>query len=88
MARLGLGRLPTDGVAVRSGGSVCGNGVMEPGEECDCGPPSNCDTTCCDAATCRLKPGATCATGQCCDVQVTLVLSLIPTVLSVRERSP
>nr|P0C7X7.1 RecName: Full=Disintegrin mojastin-2; Contains: RecName: Full=Disintegrin mojastin-1 [Crotalus scutulatus scutulatus] len=36
----------------------------EAGEECDCGSPAN---PCCDAATCKLRPGAQCADGLCCD---------------------
>nr|Q98SP2.1 RecName: Full=Zinc metalloproteinase/disintegrin; Contains: RecName: Full=Snake venom metalloproteinase jararafibrase-2; Short=SVMP; AltName: Full=Jararafibrase II; Contains: RecName: Full=Disintegrin bothrostatin; Short=D-BTT; Flags: Precursor [Bothrops jararaca]AAK15542.1 bothrostatin precursor [Bothrops jararaca] len=34
------------------------------GEECDCGTPGN---PCCDAVTCKLRPGAQCAEGLCCD---------------------
>ncbi|XP_028921949.1 disintegrin and metalloproteinase domain-containing protein 2 isoform X4 [Ornithorhynchus anatinus] len=46
---------------------ICGNSVMETGEECDCGPPTVCkDNKCCNAATCRLQPGAKCSLGQCC----------------------
>ncbi|XP_021693626.1 disintegrin and metalloproteinase domain-containing protein 12 [Aedes aegypti] len=48
--------------------STCGNGLLEPGEECDCGLPHVCDTKCCDAMTCRLTVNATCATGECCDL--------------------
>ncbi|XP_037076834.1 uncharacterized protein LOC119098008 [Pollicipes pollicipes] len=48
---------------------VCGNGFVEPDEECDCGLPSECSTPCCDPATCRLRTNGTCATGACCDLQ-------------------
>nr|Q801Z4.2 RecName: Full=Disintegrin DisBa-01 [Bothrops alternatus] len=41
-----------------------GNELLEAGEECDCGTPGN---PCCDAATCKLRPGAQCAEGLCCD---------------------
>ena len=46
---------------------VCGNGFVEPGEECDCGLKDHCDNPCCDATTCRMFANATCATGECCD---------------------
>ncbi|KAM3830895.1 zinc metalloproteinase-disintegrin-like NaMP [Vipera latastei] len=47
--------------------AVCGNGFVEQGEECDCGSPEICKNECCEAATCKLKPGAECADGGCCD---------------------
>ncbi|XP_043195148.1 disintegrin and metalloproteinase domain-containing protein 19-like [Amphibalanus amphitrite] len=49
---------------------VCGNGFVEPGEQCDCGLPDDCQNPCCDAPTCMLREGAVCATGQCCDLTV------------------
>ncbi|XP_062558131.1 disintegrin and metalloproteinase domain-containing protein 9-like [Armigeres subalbatus] len=49
--------------------STCGNGLLEAGEECDCGLPHVCDTKCCDAMTCRLTVNATCASGECCDLE-------------------
>lgn len=48
-------------------GSVCGNGFTEDGEQCDCGLPQDCTSTCCNATTCRLLPNATCAVGECCE---------------------
>ncbi|KAI4460565.1 adam a disintegrin and metalloprotease domain [Holotrichia oblita] len=50
------------------GTSVCGNGFVEPGEQCDCGLPEHCDNTCCNATTCLLNANASCATGECCDL--------------------
>ena len=48
----------------------CGNGFVEPGEECDCGSLEECRTLdvsqCCDHTTCKLKAGAQCAQGHCC----------------------
>uniref|UniRef100_A0A182VS57 Disintegrin and metalloproteinase domain-containing protein 12 n=1 Tax=Anopheles minimus TaxID=112268 RepID=A0A182VS57_9DIPT len=48
--------------------AVCGNGLLEPGEQCDCGRRDRCDNSCCDARTCQLYANATCATGTCCDL--------------------
>uniref|UniRef100_A0A8C1KU77 Disintegrin and metalloproteinase domain-containing protein 9 n=1 Tax=Cyprinus carpio TaxID=7962 RepID=A0A8C1KU77_CYPCA len=45
----------------------CGNGILENGEECDCGTPEECKNKCCDAATCTLTKGSACATGSCCE---------------------
>ncbi|KAK9395194.1 VENOM COMPONENT: snake venom metalloproteinase-mad-2b [Crotalus adamanteus] len=45
----------------------CGNYYPEVGEDCDCGPPANCQNPCCDAATCKLTTGSQCAEGLCCD---------------------
>ncbi|KAL7795201.1 Metallo-peptidase family M12 domain-containing protein [Trichoderma ceciliae] len=54
-------------------GSQCGNGIVETGEECDCGGEQGCqNNTCCDAKTCKFKNNAVCdpsnedcCTGQC-----------------------
>ncbi|XP_058837035.1 uncharacterized protein LOC131693324 [Topomyia yanbarensis] len=48
---------------------VCGNGFVEPGEQCDCGLPDFCDNSCCNPRTCMLHSNASCATGECCDLQ-------------------
>ncbi|XP_078056789.1 disintegrin and metalloproteinase domain-containing protein 12-like [Mustelus asterias] len=49
------------------GGPECGNLYVERGEECDCGKPAECSDFCCEASTCKLKPGAQCSsTGACC----------------------
>ncbi|KOS22893.1 Disintegrin and metalloproteinase domain-containing protein B [Escovopsis weberi] len=50
-------------------GSQCGNGIVEPGEECDCGGDQNCASNpCCNAETCQLKSGAVCdpSNEDCC----------------------
>ncbi|MCJ8730453.1 hypothetical protein PDJAM_G00184900, partial [Pangasius djambal] len=49
------------------GGPVCGNSIVEKGEECDCGTLQECENTCCNATTCRLTEGSQCAHGECCD---------------------
>ncbi|XP_026207138.1 znMc_adamalysin_II_like and ADAM_CR domain-containing protein [Anabas testudineus] len=46
---------------------TCGNGLVEQGEQCDCGKPEECKNKCCDAATCTLTFGSSCAQGACCD---------------------
>ncbi|GAA6213849.1 disintegrin and metalloproteinase domain-containing protein 8-like [Lates japonicus] len=48
------------------GGPMCGNGFLEPGEECDCGTVEECKNPCCNATTCKLSAGAQCAEGECC----------------------
>ncbi|XP_034716654.1 disintegrin and metalloproteinase domain-containing protein 8-like [Etheostoma cragini] len=48
-------------------GPSCGNALLDPGEECDCGTVEECTNLCCDASTCRLTSGSQCADGQCCD---------------------
>ncbi|XP_060645498.1 disintegrin and metalloproteinase domain-containing protein 12 [Drosophila nasuta] len=47
----------------------CGNGFVEPGEQCDCGLPTHCENSCCNAHTCMLHSNASCATGECCDLE-------------------
>ncbi|CAH1286643.1 unnamed protein product [Diabrotica balteata] len=51
---------------------VCGNGFVEPGEQCDCGLEEHCDNYCCNATTCMLHSNASCATGECCDLTTCL----------------
>uniref|UniRef100_A0A667HQ27 ADAM metallopeptidase domain 15 n=1 Tax=Lynx canadensis TaxID=61383 RepID=A0A667HQ27_LYNCA len=46
--------------------AVCGNMLVEPGEQCDCGFPDECTDPCCDDFTCQLRPGAQCASGGLC----------------------
>ncbi|XP_032371970.1 disintegrin and metalloproteinase domain-containing protein 28 [Etheostoma spectabile] len=46
--------------------SVCGNGFVEKGEQCDCGSVEECINPCCNATTCNLKEGSQCAEGECC----------------------
>ncbi|XP_022374760.1 ADAM DEC1 [Enhydra lutris kenyoni] len=40
--------------------SVCGNKLLEAGEDCNCGSPKECSNRCCEAVTCTLKPEAGC----------------------------
>lgn len=49
--------------------SVCGNGIVEPGEDCDCGGSDGCgNSKCCDPKTCKFAQGAVCdpANEDCC----------------------
>lgn len=59
---------------VESGQPICGNGLVEPGEQCDCGYSDQCKDDCCydanqpDNKKCKLKPGKVCSPSQgpCC----------------------
>uniref|UniRef100_A0AAQ4PGN3 ADAM metallopeptidase domain 9 n=1 Tax=Gasterosteus aculeatus aculeatus TaxID=481459 RepID=A0AAQ4PGN3_GASAC len=45
----------------------CGNRLVDVGEECDCGTQKECEEDpCCEYHTCKLRPGAQCAYGECC----------------------
>ena len=58
--------------------SQCGNGIVEPGEECDCGDEQSCrGNSCCDGATCRYVDGAVCdpSSDGCCTSQCSLAPS-------------
>lgn len=49
--------------------NVCGNGIVEEGEDCDCGGPSGCgNDTCCDPNTCKFTAGSQCddSNDVCC----------------------
>lgn len=48
----------------------CGNGIVEEGEECDCGTEAECaNNSCCDPKTCKFKNGAECDDSNelCCN---------------------
>lgn len=52
-----------------SGQPICGNGLVEEGEQCDCGYNDECKDPCCYNADeeadkkCKLQPGKTCRSG-------------------------
>lgn len=51
---------------------LCGNGQLDPGEECDCGTQTSCPIewqACCDVVLCRLRVGSECAGGPCCGIE-------------------
>ncbi|XP_077625660.1 disintegrin and metalloproteinase domain-containing protein 5-like isoform X4 [Crocuta crocuta] len=46
---------------------ICGNGLLEQGEQCDCGTVKNCThKECCDPETCSVKANKQCGSGECC----------------------
>ncbi|XP_040826607.1 disintegrin and metalloproteinase domain-containing protein 5-like [Ochotona curzoniae] len=46
---------------------VCGNNIIEQGEQCDCGTAANCThKDCCDPRTCTKISGKDCGSGECC----------------------
>jgi len=48
---------------------LCGNGGIDFGEECDCGPDGT-EDPCCECTTCKLKDGSQCsALESCCSAQ-------------------
>ncbi|PMD47682.1 hypothetical protein L207DRAFT_551155 [Hyaloscypha variabilis F] len=50
-------------------GSQCGNGIVEAGEDCDCGGEQSCgNNSCCDPTTCRYRDSAVCDDSResCC----------------------
>ncbi|PBP23718.1 ADAM 8 precursor [Diplocarpon rosae] len=50
-------------------GSQCGNGIVESGEDCDCGGTGGCaSNACCEPATCKFKGSAVCdpSNEDCC----------------------
>ncbi|XP_076060396.1 kuzbanian-like [Oratosquilla oratoria] len=63
--------------------AICGNGVVEVGEECDCGWEEDCEESCCypmrnnpksSETPCTLRPGKRCSPSQgpCCSHACTL----------------
>jgi len=71
-----------DDVTVANEGAICGNEIVEDGEECDCGRSSgggfNTDP-CCDCETCVLSPSIACSPSQgpCCSSNCTLLTSTV-----------
>ncbi|KAL2823948.1 Metallo-peptidase family M12-domain-containing protein [Aspergillus cavernicola] len=50
-------------------GAECGNGIVEAGEDCDCGGTDSCSgNSCCNPTTCKFADGATCddSNDGCC----------------------
>uniref|UniRef100_A0A8C3WPQ6 A disintegrin and metallopeptidase domain 3-like n=1 Tax=Catagonus wagneri TaxID=51154 RepID=A0A8C3WPQ6_9CETA len=54
--------------------ATCGNGVLEEGEQCDCGTAEACShKKCCTPGNCTLIGDAQCGTGPCCDRKTCLL---------------
>ena len=60
-----LDTLPEKGCFDLDSQSLCGNGAVEHGEECDCGGEELCKDlepgNCCDIGTCKLRAHADCS---------------------------
>lgn len=53
-------------------GNQCGNGIVEDGEDCDCGGEDGCaGNPCCNPTTCKFNTGAVCDPSNegCCSLQ-------------------
>ncbi|KAL2075041.1 hypothetical protein VTL71DRAFT_8821 [Oculimacula yallundae] len=51
-------------------GAQCGNGIVETGEQCDCGTAEECGAnSCCDPSTCQFRANAVCddTNDACCN---------------------
>ncbi|XP_060545688.1 disintegrin and metalloproteinase domain-containing protein 32-like, partial [Pantherophis guttatus] len=49
------------------GRSACGNGILEPGEKCDCGSIEHCKRSKCCTSSCTFQRGAVCSNELCCE---------------------
>ncbi|XP_029142777.1 disintegrin and metalloproteinase domain-containing protein 32-like, partial [Protobothrops mucrosquamatus] len=49
------------------GKPACGNGVLEPGEKCDCGSVEHCKRSKCCTSSCTFQRGALCSNELCCE---------------------
>ncbi|XP_070536788.1 disintegrin and metalloproteinase domain-containing protein 10-like [Ptychodera flava] len=74
--------ISSDGCFIDHPIAICGNGIIEGHEECDCGLSEECRDNCCysfdrnglsDGTPCTLKPGALCSpqVNSCCNKQCT-----------------
>uniref|UniRef100_A0A667FXL7 ADAM metallopeptidase domain 18 n=1 Tax=Lynx canadensis TaxID=61383 RepID=A0A667FXL7_LYNCA len=54
--------------------AICGNKIVEPPEQCDCGLPEECaHKKCCNPVSCTLIGNAECGSGPCCDRRTCLI---------------
>ncbi|XP_037669056.1 disintegrin and metalloproteinase domain-containing protein 5-like [Choloepus didactylus] len=62
-----LHNYPLDQPVYKQQKKICGNGLLESGEQCDCGTLQNCThKKCCDPRSCTFKGKVTCGSGECC----------------------
>ncbi|XP_070622079.1 disintegrin and metalloproteinase domain-containing protein 32-like [Erythrolamprus reginae] len=47
--------------------ATCGNGILEPGEKCDCGSIERCKRSKCCTTSCTFQRGAVCSNEVCCE---------------------
>ncbi|XP_012632896.1 disintegrin and metalloproteinase domain-containing protein 18 isoform X2 [Microcebus murinus] len=65
---------------------VCGNGILETNEECDCGNEEECQfKKCCDYNTCKLKGSVKCGSGPCCTSKCELSIAGTPCRKSIDQ---
>nr|BAC26490.1 unnamed protein product [Mus musculus] len=78
--------LPLERKPARRPRRICGNGILEMNEQCDCGTLKNCThRKCCDPMSCRLKNKATCGSGECCSQDCTVKMNDVVCRKSVDE---
>uniref|UniRef100_H3D2R3 ADAM metallopeptidase domain 8 n=1 Tax=Tetraodon nigroviridis TaxID=99883 RepID=H3D2R3_TETNG len=58
---------PPSSVKTEAVAPLCGNRLLDAGEECDCGTVEECDNPCCNPLTCYLTQGSQCSDGPCCE---------------------
>ncbi|KAK0634616.1 Metallo-peptidase family M12-domain-containing protein [Bombardia bombarda] len=78
-----LGRNPTRASCLANNKDIttitnkqCGNGIVESGEDCDCGGPTGCgDNPCCNPTTCKFTSNSVCdpSNEECCSSQCRLL---------------
>ncbi|KAL1772755.1 disintegrin and metalloproteinase domain-containing protein 26A-like [Sigmodon hispidus] len=54
------------GEVVKASHTLCGNSLVEEGEQCDCGSSDSCQHDPCCSENCVFKPGVQCTFGFCC----------------------
>ncbi|CAD5114850.1 DgyrCDS3886 [Dimorphilus gyrociliatus] len=65
-----LNNKPTRAYKAHSFSNQCGNGIINEDEECDCGGALDNGCRNCCKEDCKLKDGALCGQGECCNVKL------------------